>query len=96
MKVYGIFTTYGLGDDEETCFDLVAIRETLEEAVTYTRKGEITQTYFDPVHPSMMMSNYFTYIGKRTDCKETCRTINYWGGHVIELLDTEIDTGLYS
>ena len=89
MKVYAIFTCYGIGgsNDSETCFELIDISTTLEGALAYIKKKEIRLYYFDFIHPTMNAANKFTYIGERGDCKDNCRA-NHFGGVVIEEIET--------
>ncbi len=89
VPVFVIFKVFGEGDGN-SCFDMVSLASTLEEATDWIAADYAKDPRFpyrdygvDGVHKDMNKENNYTYVGKRTDCNSECDYSGF-GGYVVE------------
>ena len=72
MSVYCVFEVFGDGDSYNY-FDLLSVCENVDVSKSYIKKhyeslNPSTIRNVTPCHPTMNETNYYTYLGKRSDC----------------------------
>ena len=71
MSVYCVFETIVDGDGYNH-FELLSVCENVEVSKSYIKKHYESNPSMirnvSPCHPTMNETNYYTYLGKRSDC----------------------------